>query len=123
MPTLRVFDPALCCSSGVCGSEVDQALVTFAADVAWLTAHGQVVERLNLAQEPLAFANEPLVRERLERDGDAALPVLLMDGAVRLVGRYPSRRELAEWSGLAYVAPEPKPSSRRLVIVSAESSP
>ncbi len=35
MKTLQVFDPALCCSTGVCGVEVDQALVGFAADVDW----------------------------------------------------------------------------------------
>ena len=33
MKTLQVFDPALCCSTGVCGVEVDLALVSFAADV------------------------------------------------------------------------------------------
>jgi hypothetical protein len=30
--SIQVFDPALCCSTGVCGVNVDQALVTFSAD-------------------------------------------------------------------------------------------
>lgn len=34
MSAIQIFDPALCCASGVCGTEVDQALVTFAADLA-----------------------------------------------------------------------------------------
>ena len=36
MRQIQVFDPALCCSSGVCGTDVDQALVTFSGDVEWL---------------------------------------------------------------------------------------
>ncbi|MEI6758670.1 MAG: arsenic metallochaperone ArsD family protein, partial [Chlorobium sp.] len=30
MKKIQVFDPALCCTTGVCGVDVDQALVTFA---------------------------------------------------------------------------------------------
>ncbi|HBU8666409.1 TPA: arsenic metallochaperone ArsD family protein, partial [Klebsiella oxytoca] len=33
MKTLTVFDPAMCCSTGVRGSDVDQVLVDFSADV------------------------------------------------------------------------------------------
>jgi hypothetical protein len=36
IPDLLVFDPALCCSSGVCGPELDTDLVRFAADLEWL---------------------------------------------------------------------------------------
>lgn len=35
MSAIQIFDPALCCSSGVCGTQVEQGLVTFAADLAW----------------------------------------------------------------------------------------
>lgn len=40
MKTLTVFDPAMCCSTGVCGSDVDQVLVDFSADVQWLKGRG-----------------------------------------------------------------------------------
>lgn len=56
MNELLVFDPALCCSTGVCGPEVDPALVSFAADLEWLRTRGVQVRRFNLAQEPGAFA-------------------------------------------------------------------
>ena len=56
MKTIQVFDPALCCSTGVCGADVDQALVNFSADVAWAKLNGAQIERFNLAQEPVAFA-------------------------------------------------------------------
>ena len=42
MKMLTVFDPAMCCSTGVCGSDVDQVLVNFSADVQWLKGRGGV---------------------------------------------------------------------------------
>lgn len=100
MTLLQVFDPALCCSTGVCGVEVDQRLVTFAADVEWARQAGAQIERFNLSQQPLAFADNALVKGLLERTGQAALPVTLVDGQLALAGRYPSRDDLARWAGL-----------------------
>ncbi|MGC8731120.1 arsenite efflux transporter metallochaperone ArsD [Comamonas sp. C11] len=101
MATIQIFDPALCCSTGVCGVEVDQALVSFAADVDWAKQNGAQVERFNLAQQPLAFAENATVKAFLERSGQEALPLILVDGDVALAGRYPNRAELARWAGIA----------------------
>ena len=68
MTTIQIFDPALCCSTGVCGVEVDQNLVNFAADVDWAKQNGAQVERFNLAQQPLAFAENPTVKVPLYHD-------------------------------------------------------
>ena len=100
MATIHVFDPALCCSTGVCGVETDQALVTFAADVDWAKQNGAQVERFNLAQQPLAFADNATVKGFLERSGQEALPLILVDGDIALAGRYPNRTELARWAGV-----------------------
>ena len=62
-PAIRVFEPALCCNTGVCGPDVDQALVTFTADLDHLRGLGVDIERHNLANDPTAFATEPAVRE------------------------------------------------------------
>jgi hypothetical protein len=104
MTIIQVFDPALCCSSGVCGVETDQSLVTFSADVNWATQQGAQVERFNLAQQPMAFAENPTVRKFLERSGQEALPLILVDGEVALAGRYPQRAELARWAAIAQPA-------------------
>lgn len=101
MRNIQVFDPVLCCGTGVCGVSVDQALVDFSADADWAMRHGARIERFNLGQEPLAFAGNPLVRTFLERSGQAALPLTLVDNEVALAGRYPSRAELARWAGIA----------------------
>lgn len=107
MKALQIFDPALCCSTGVCGVDVDQALVQFSADVDWARQQGASVERFNLAQEPMAFAGNPVVKGFLERSGAEALPLVLLDGEVALAGRYPARAEIARWLGLADAAPKP----------------
>ena len=111
MKTIEVFDPALCCSTGVCGADVDQALVSFAADVQWAKQQGAHIERANLAQQPLAFAQNPLVKGFLERSGAQALPLILVDGEVALAGRYPSRDELARWSGIESATAKAKVAS------------
>ncbi|MDD5320367.1 MAG: arsenite efflux transporter metallochaperone ArsD [Methylococcales bacterium] len=99
MATIQIFDPALCCSTGVCGVEVDQQLVNFSADVDWAKQNGAQIERFNLAQQPLAFAENLLVKAFLELSGEEALPLILVDGEVALAGRYPHRAELARWTG------------------------
>jgi hypothetical protein len=100
MKNIQVFDPALCCSTGVCGTDVDQALVNFSADVAWARELGAQIARFNLAKEPMAFADNVLVKGFLQRSGDAALPLILVDGEIALAGRYPKRAELARWAGI-----------------------
>ena len=109
MTCIQIFDPALCCSTGVCGVEVDQQLVRFSADVDWAKQNGAQIERFNLAQQPLAFAENPVVKAFLERSGAEALPLILVDGEVALAGRYPNRAELTRWVGI--VQAEEKPES------------
>lgn len=106
MKKIQIFDPALCCSTGVCGAEVDQALVSFSADVEWAKQSGAQLERFNLAQQPMSFAENATVKGFLERSGQDALPLILLDGEVALAGRYPSRTELARWIGVAGAKPE-----------------
>jgi len=101
MTRIEVFDPALCCSSGVCGVDVDQKLVDFAADVDWARTSGAQIARFNLSQQPMVFAERAVVKGMLERTGEDALPLTLVDGEVALAGRYPTRADLARWAGIA----------------------
>ena len=94
MKKLEVFDPAMCCSTGVCGVEVDPVLTQFAADLKWVAEHGVIVERHNLGQEPQAFAANPAVVKEMEAGIDR-LPILAVDGHIITTGMYPSRQQLA----------------------------
>ncbi len=97
--TIRVFDPALCCSTGVCGPSVDPELARFAADLDWLQKQGVAVERYNLSQQPAAFASTPVVREALAR-GTEVLPLVLVGDRIAVEGSYPSRETLAALAGV-----------------------
>lgn len=107
MPKLQVYDPAMCCSSGVCGPNVDPALPRFAADLEWLKSEGFVVERFNLAQEVSAFTSNLVVKQTLNSKGSRCLPLVLVDGAIISEGTYPTREELAK---LAHIEFEPGPA-------------
>jgi len=100
MKIVKVYDPPMCCSTGVCGPNVDPTLVRFAADLKWLQEQSVVVERFNLTQSPKAFAEDDLVRSWLTNKGEAALPLVVADGKVVVSGAYPAREELAGFLGL-----------------------
>jgi AhpD family alkylhydroperoxidase len=113
MASIQVFDPALCCSTGVCGVDVDQKLVDFAADVDWAKQNGADIERFNLAQQPIAFAENPVVNAFLQHAGAEGLPLILLNGEIALSGSYPSREQLAQWIGAN--TPDSKPLGEQVV--------
>ena len=98
---IRVYEPALCCNTGVCGPDVDQSLVEFTADLAYLQGREVDIARHNLANDPLAFANDPTVKAFLQTAGSAGLPLVTVNGVTVVTGRYPSRAELERFAGLA----------------------
>jgi hypothetical protein len=102
MIKLQIFDPAMCCSTGVCGPSVDPALPRFAADVEWLKAKGITVERYNLAQEVAAFTSNATVKRALNAKGTKCLPLILVDGSIVAEGSYPTRRDLARLTRVPY---------------------
>lgn len=110
MKKLEVFDPAMCCPTGVCGVEVDPVLAQFAADLKWVEGHGVAVERHNLGQEPQAFAANSAVVREMEAGMDR-LPILAVDGHIVSTGMYPSRHQLAQKLGIE-PATEEKPHVR-----------
>ncbi len=112
MTAITVYDPAMCCSTGICGAEVDQNLVNFAADLDWLDTNGISVTRINLSQEPAEFAANDIVKSVLEKSGVDGLPVVLFGSEMHSSGRYPARAELAKLAGVEFVpTAEAKPKS------------
>ena len=121
MKKLSVFDPAMCCSTGVCGPDPDQALIDFASDFDWLKAHGVPAERWNLANQPMAFVLNHKASAFLRAKGSDALPLILVDNEERLSGRYPSRSELSEWFGIPMTACERARELEKSTGISAEA--
>lgn len=107
MRSIRVYEPALCCNTGVCGPEVDQALIVFTADLRHLKDLGADIERHNLSNDPGAFVGNDVVRGYLETVGSAGLPLTLVDGVTVMAGGYPTRPQLVGYAGLATPATRP----------------
>ena len=97
MKTIQVYDPPMCCSTGICGPEIDPDLVNFAGMLSQLGSKGIKVERYNLGQQPMAFAQNPQVKDLLQKEGMEILPLIFWDGEVHLKGRYPTQEERQAW--------------------------
>jgi SAM-dependent methyltransferase len=106
MKSVQVYDKPMCCSTGVCGPEVDPVLPKFAADLDWLKSQGHNVERYNLAQQPQAFIENKAIHHLLSTAGTDCLPVVVVDGEIVSQTVYPSREDLAGWVA---GSPEKKP--------------
>lgn len=55
MKKMIIFDPAMCCSTGVCGPSVNPELLRVATTINVLKNKGVIIERYNLSQNPQAF--------------------------------------------------------------------
>jgi arsenite-transporting ATPase len=119
MGKIEVFEPALCCATGVCGEDVDQSLVTFSADMDYVASRGGDIARYNLASEPQAFADNEAVKAFLHVSGSAGLPLVLVGGVTAMTGRYPDRAQLTNWAGFDAAT---APSGGELGITAAASS-
>jgi DNA-binding transcriptional ArsR family regulator len=100
MSTIHIYEPALCCDTGVCGVDVDQALVTITADVRAVQELGADIERHNLASDPTAFTDDETVRAFMHRVGSKGLPLTIVDGVTVAVGSYPTKDDLVGLAGL-----------------------
>lgn len=107
MTTLQIFDRPMCCSTGVCGPNVDPTLARFTGDLAWLQSRGVTVERYNLAQQPAAFTQCEDVKETLRAEDMACLPLFRVNGEIVFKGKYPSRSMLARWCAVSQAAELP----------------
>ena len=96
----------MCCSTGICGTDINPDLVNFAAMLAQLASHGVHVERFNLGQQPIAFAQNVAVKALLEKEGPDALPLIFLRGELRLKGRYPTADERPDFFRAALGEPE-----------------
>ena len=91
---LELYEPAMCCQTGVCGPSVDQQLIDVREHLRWAESQGAQVSRHNLSSDPDAFVSNPKVTGLMAAFGEPALPMLLVDGDIAIHGRYPSRSDL-----------------------------
>jgi hypothetical protein len=97
MKKIEIFDPAMCCSTGVCGPSIDPELLRMSTVVSILTEKGYSIKRYNLSQEPQAFVANKTISNQLTANGSKALPIILVDGEIVKSGVYPTNAEFANY--------------------------
>lgn len=97
MNKVEIFDPAMCCSTGVCGPSVDPELTRVASAVYSLERKGFSIKRYQLTSNPDKFAENDEITRVLQEKGPDALPVVLLNDQVEKVGSYPTNEEFAQW--------------------------
>lgn len=101
MVKMIIFEPAMCCSTGVCGPAIDPELLRISTVLNNFEKNGIKVERYNLSNNPQAFVENETITEILNKDGIDALPVTMVDGKVVKTKKYPTNEELLDFLNVA----------------------
>ena len=97
MVNMIIFDPAMCCPTGLCGPVINPDLLRISTAINNLEKNGVKIERYSLANNPQAFVDNKTINEILNRDGVDALPVTIVDGKVVKTKKYPTNDELIKF--------------------------
>ncbi|MDN6664525.1 MAG: arsenite efflux transporter metallochaperone ArsD [Tetragenococcus koreensis] len=101
MSKISLYEPAMCCDTGVCGPGVDTELLRMSSVVQTLENTDDVeVERFNLTNNPGAFVENAKIGDLLQTKGAEILPVVLLDGEIVKMAGYPSNDEFAVYTGV-----------------------
>lgn len=94
---LEIFDPPMCCASGLCGPDQDEDLL--AINQALLRLQSQHADRVQvqrylLNQTPAKFMSTPAVLALLQDQGVEALPITMVNGEIVKQASYPTWSEI-----------------------------
>lgn len=95
MRKLEIYEPPLCCPTGLCGPAPDPGLLTLQENILRWKKEGIAVERLAINQAPQRFLENRTVADLLTREGQEVLPLALLDGKVVCKGKYPTFEQVA----------------------------
>lgn len=112
MIKVEIFDPAMCCPTGVCGPSVDPELTRVASAVYSLEKKGFNINRYQLTTNPDKFADSKEINRIFMEKGPNALPVVLVNDQIVKIASYPTNEEFAEWFGVNTEELNEKPKVR-----------
>lgn len=110
---IEIYDPAMCCSSGLCGPSIDPVLIKTNEAVLALKKQGIEVQRYNLAQQPKEFLANKTVADLLHKNGKNVLPITIVNSEVFRTGEYPAYEDLCKAIGI-----EPLKTGKPLSVIS-----
>lgn len=108
MKIIEIFDPAMCCPTGVCEPSIDPELMRIATVINELKEKGIIIKRHNLSNEAQDFISNKTINNILQKEGADILPVTLVDGKVSKTKEYPTNEELSDWLGINIKTNQPK---------------
>jgi hypothetical protein len=93
---IEIYDPAMCCSTGVCGASVDPELVRIQEALRQIQKQAAEVQvaRYGLSTDPQAFVANATVAQLLKSEGPECLPLVLADGEIASKGSYAGNEQL-----------------------------
>lgn len=100
MKTLKIYDPAMCCPTGVCGTSVDTKLVQLSNFLNSLDKNMFTVKRFGLSTNPQEYVTNSEVSRLLNEEGVESLPLIFLDDELLFKGDYPSVPQLSSKMGL-----------------------
>lgn len=98
---MQIFEPAMCCETGLCGVSIDPELLRVSTVVNTLKSNGADVERFNLSSAPMEFVTNEAINQYINEKGPEGLPAVLVDGKIVMTGKYPTNEEFAALLDLA----------------------
>jgi glutaredoxin len=101
MKEIKIYDPTLCCPTGLCGVNIDPELMRIAVVIETLKRKGIKIERFNLRDNPQEYVKNKSVNEFLMKEGAEKLPLIIVDEKIEITGGYPSNEQIAEWLGIS----------------------
>jgi hypothetical protein len=93
MKKMQIFEPAMCCPTGLCGIGIDPELLRISGVLNSLKKNGIQIDRFNLTDAPMEFVNHTAVNQFINTHGVEQLPVTVVDGDIVITGRYPSNED------------------------------
>lgn len=94
---LKIYDPALCCPTGLCGVNIDPELMRIAVVFETLKKKGIPVERFNLRDNPQVYVDNKTINDCLMKESADVFPITTLDGEIVLKKTYPSNAQISEW--------------------------
>jgi hypothetical protein len=93
-PDVEIFDPPMCCPTGLCGLTLDQTLLDVNEMIQALQNAGLQVARYQMTSHPNAFLGNLEVMRLVREKQMAALPIVLVRGKIVAEGSYPKLAEI-----------------------------
>ena len=101
MNQIVIYEPPMCCSTGLCGPSINPELLRVATVINRLKSQGVSIERHNLRNNPKAFVQNSLVRKTLNEKGSSVLPITMVNGKIVKTGAYLTNEEFTQFIGIA----------------------